>query len=82
MESSSPLGAQKLPRKFLVSYSDATLGVDIPEEAYAQKTSFGYSKKAVSTIVDIFSGSVGGMCGLLVNSPFDLVKVSTCRRAD
>lgn len=52
------------------------VGIDIPEEARAQKTCLGYSKKAVSTIIDIFSGSVGGMCGLLVNSPFDLVKVT------
>eukprot|EP01127_Copromyxa_protea_P015496 TRINITY_DN4466_c0_g1_i1.p1 TRINITY_DN4466_c0_g1~~TRINITY_DN4466_c0_g1_i1.p1 ORF type:complete len:324 (+),score=44.72 TRINITY_DN4466_c0_g1_i1:68-1039(+) len=28
-----------------------------------------------STFVDIFSGSIGGMCGLLVGHPFDLVKV-------
>lgn len=28
-----------------------------------------------STAVDIFSGSVAGVCGLLVGSPFDLIKV-------
>eukprot|EP01127_Copromyxa_protea_P015595 TRINITY_DN4506_c0_g1_i2.p1 TRINITY_DN4506_c0_g1~~TRINITY_DN4506_c0_g1_i2.p1 ORF type:complete len:326 (+),score=49.96 TRINITY_DN4506_c0_g1_i2:81-1058(+) len=34
-----------------------------------------YSSRVTSTVIDIFSGSIGGMCGLLVGHPFDLVKV-------